>query len=55
MNSVKKFATFEEMKSFENKAIQSVLCLEKHNNFKKVILDIRSSKIQIDHQQQFKR
>lgn len=45
MNVVKKFTTFDELKSCENKAGSYALSLKKHNDFKKVIMEIRSIKI----------
>lgn len=41
MNKVKKYATFEELKSSENKTIKQVSSLKKHNDFEKVIMEIR--------------
>lgn len=44
MNSVKKFATFDEMKACEDKTTKHESRLKKHNDFKKLIMDIRESK-----------
>ncbi len=45
MNAVKKFTTFDELKSCENKTLKYASSLKKHNDFKKMIMDIRSIKI----------
>ena len=45
MNAVKKFTTFDELKSCENKTAKYALSLRKHNEFEKVIIEIRSAKI----------
>ena len=45
MKTVRKFSTFEDLKSCEDRLLKSAVSLEKHNNFKKVILDIRAIKI----------
>lgn len=42
MNIVKKFTTFEALKSCENKTGNYSTKLKKHNNFEKVITEIRS-------------
>jgi len=44
MNAVKKYTTFDELKSCEIKTTQHALSLKKHIEFEKVILDIRSNK-----------
>lgn len=44
MNAVKKYTTFDELKSSEIKTTKYALSLKKHNEFEKVILDIRSNK-----------
>jgi hypothetical protein len=44
MNTVKKFTTFDDLKSYENKTVEIASSLEKHNAFKKVIKEIRSVK-----------
>ena len=45
MNTIKKFTTFDELKSCENKDIEYTSSLLKHNDFEKVIREIRLSKI----------
>ena len=45
MNKVKKFTTFEELKSCESKTEKNVSSLKKHNEFEKVIMYIRSIKL----------
>ncbi len=40
MNKVKKFTSFEEMKSFEDKKISNLSSLKKHSAFKKLIIEI---------------
>lgn len=42
MKTVKKFTTFEELKSYETKATHNVLNLKKHKIFEKVIKEIIS-------------
>lgn len=42
MNIVKKFTTFEALKSCENKTAKYSTKLKKHNDFEKVITEIRS-------------
>jgi len=44
MKKVKKFTSFEDLKSSENKTIDLKLALEKHSNFEKAIRDIWSVK-----------
>ncbi len=44
MNTLKKFASFEEMKSYESKPVKVASSLKKHNDFEKVIVAIRSAK-----------
>ncbi len=44
MNTLKKFASFEEMKSYESKSVKVASSLKKHNDFEKVIVAIRSAK-----------
>jgi hypothetical protein len=50
MNTVKKFKTFEELKSFESKPEKYPISKKKHNEFEKVIMNIRSIKISQDNQ-----
>ena len=45
MNAVKKFTTFDELKSCENKTSKDTSSLRKHNDFEKVIMEIRSIKV----------
>jgi len=45
MNSVKKFTTFDELKSCESRKLTYASSLKKHNDFEKLIIDIRSIKI----------
>lgn len=44
MNTVRKFTTFDELKSCENKTVEIASSLKKHNAFEKVIMEIRSVK-----------
>jgi len=41
MNGVKKFSTFDELKSCENKTIEHSISLKKQDNFKKQIMEMR--------------
>jgi hypothetical protein len=50
MNTVKKFETFEQLKSCENKAVNYAMSLRKHNKFNKVIMNIRAIKKLQDNQ-----
>ncbi len=54
MKTVKKFASFQDLKSTENKTLKYSLSLKKHNDFEKVILEIRSVKINQANQSQEK-
>jgi hypothetical protein len=54
MKAVKKFSTFDELKSCETKTMKDASSLKKHDDFKKVILDIRAIKIVQDNQRQSK-
>ena len=45
MNSVKKFTTFDELKSCERKSMKYASSLKKHKAFEKVIMNIRHIKI----------
>ena len=54
MKAVKRFASFHELKSSENKTIKYSLSLKKHKDFEKVILEIRSVKINQANQSQEK-
>lgn len=40
MKSVKKFATFHDLKSGEKKATNHKLSLKKHNDFEKIVAEI---------------
>lgn len=42
MNRVKKFTTFDELKSCESRILTYASSLKKHNQFEKIIMDIRS-------------
>lgn len=44
MNAVKKFETFEQLKSFEKETLKYASALKKHNEFEKVIMEIMSIK-----------
>jgi hypothetical protein len=55
MSTVKKFTTFEELKSSENKSTNPVSRLKKHNAFKKLMIDIRSAKTLQDNSEKIKR
>jgi hypothetical protein len=44
MKAVRKFSTFDDLKSCENKTEKLESSLKKHNAFEKVILEIRSNK-----------
>ena len=44
MKGVKKFTTFEELKSCESNPVNYALRAKKHKEFQKVIMDIRSVK-----------
>jgi len=50
MNTIKKFSTFDELKSFENKSLNYETIIKKHHVFEKVIKEIRSIKITKDNQ-----
>jgi hypothetical protein len=39
---VKKFATFDELKSYESKSVNEALSLKKHKMFEKFIKELRS-------------
>jgi hypothetical protein len=45
MKTVKKFETFEEMKSCEQKTADSIATLKKHKDFEKVIMEINAAKV----------
>ncbi len=45
MKAVKKFTTFEDLKSYESKTVDYAVSLKKHNEFEKVIKDIKSNKV----------
>ncbi len=46
MKIVKKFTTFDDLKSSESERIEYVLTVEKHNEFEKVIMDIKCAKVE---------
>ena len=49
MITVQKFTTFDDLKSIENEASKNdVSGLTKHSDFEKVIMDIRTIKVQQD-------
>ena len=54
MNKVKKFESFEELKSNEIKPIKKGASLKKHTDFKKVMEEIRAAKINQDRQRRAK-
>ncbi len=54
MKTVRKFSTFDELKSYESKTMKCPLSLKQHDDFKKVILDIRAIKIVQDKKRQSK-
>jgi hypothetical protein len=45
MKTVKKFTSFEDLKSSESKAVDDKSRLKKHNNFEKTIKEIYSAKV----------
>ncbi|MDR6560023.1 hypothetical protein J2Y60_000551 [Arcicella sp. BE140] len=45
MKTVKKFTTFDDMKTIEKKVVRYDSSLKNHTNFEKVIMDIRSIKV----------
>ena len=47
--TIQKFTTFDDLKSIENKITKNdALSLKKHGDFEKVIMNIRSVKVQQD-------
>ena len=52
MNTVKKFTTFDELKSCKSKKLKKSSSLKKHNDFEKVILEIRYIKMLETNQKQ---
>ena len=42
MKTVKKFTTFDELKSYEGKTVNQTLSLKKHKMFEKFIKELRS-------------
>ena len=42
MKTVKKFTTFEDLKSYESKTTKNIVSLKKHKVFKKIIMEIKS-------------
>ncbi|MDA3616052.1 hypothetical protein [Polluticaenibacter yanchengensis] len=55
MNTVQKFATFDELKSCETEKNNPLSRLKKHNDFKKIIAEIRDKKVEQDKQLQLMR
>ncbi len=45
MKAVKKFTTFEDLKSYESKTVNHSLSLKKHNDFEKVIKSLKSDNV----------
>ncbi len=45
MNTIRKFTTFDELKSCDDNTAKYAHSLKKHNTFEKVIREIRSTKI----------
>ncbi len=45
MKTVKKFTSFEDLKSVENNTVDNKLSLKKHNDFEKVIKSIHAVKV----------
>ena len=45
MKAVKKFSTFEDLKSYENKPLNYKARLKKHQEFEKIIMDIKVKKV----------
>jgi hypothetical protein len=45
MNKVKKFTTFDELKSCESKTVKYASALKKHEDFEKVIMEIQAIKM----------
>jgi hypothetical protein len=54
MKTVKKFTSFEDLKSSESKTVDAKSSLKKHNDFEKVIKDIYSVKVRSNDNKQFK-
>jgi len=54
MKTVKKFTSFEDLKSSESQTADDKLSLKKHNDFEKVIKEIYSSKVRSNDSKQFK-
>ena len=44
MNTVRKFTSFDELKSCESKPVNRASRLKKHRDFEKVIMEIRAAK-----------
>jgi hypothetical protein len=45
MKAVRKFPTFDQLKSSDSKTAKDSSCMKKHSEFEKVIVNIRSKKI----------
>jgi hypothetical protein len=54
MKTVKKFTSFEDLKSSESKTVDDKLSFKKHNDFEKVIKEIYSVKLRSIDNKQFK-
>lgn len=54
MKAVKKFETFEDLKSYESKTINYEVSLKKHSDFEKVIKDLRANKVDKSNQHKSK-
>ena len=54
MKAVKKFETFEDLKSYKSKTANHPLSLKKHNDFEKVIKDIKSNNARKSNHNRFK-
>ncbi|MES2458666.1 MAG: hypothetical protein V4594_24135 [Bacteroidota bacterium] len=55
MNSVKKFTTFNELKSVEDKTVIHERSVEKHHDFEKFILSVGKAKVLQKNQAKSKR
>ncbi len=42
MKTVKKFTTFEDLKSYESKTMNNTISLKKHKVFERIIKEIKS-------------
>jgi hypothetical protein len=45
MKAVKKFSTFEDLKSYESKPLNYKASLKKHQEFEKIIMDMKVKKV----------